>query len=129
MWFPVKREQRRSAATQAQADIRAAQAAVDAAQLNLDFTKVTAPIDGRASRALITSGNLVTAGDTASVLTTLVSQKRLCVTLTWTSRPTFTHQNLARNGQGASSNHMALPVEIGPTGEEGYPHHGQSGLP
>lgn len=63
-------EQRRSAAVQAQADIRAAQAAVDAAQLNLDFTKVTAPIDGRASRALITSGNLVTAGDTASVLTT-----------------------------------------------------------
>jgi multidrug efflux system membrane fusion protein len=44
-------EQRRSAATQAQADIQAAQAAVDAAQLNLDFTKVTAPIDGRASRA------------------------------------------------------------------------------
>ena len=44
-------EQRRSAAVQAQADIRAAQAAVDAAQLNLDFTKVTAPIDGRASRA------------------------------------------------------------------------------
>ncbi|HHV5653436.1 TPA: efflux RND transporter periplasmic adaptor subunit [Klebsiella pneumoniae] len=43
-------EQRRSAAVQAQADIRAAQAAVDAAQLNLDFTKVTAPIDGRASR-------------------------------------------------------------------------------
>ncbi|MCC1752549.1 multidrug efflux RND transporter periplasmic adaptor subunit OqxA, partial [Salmonella enterica subsp. enterica serovar Indiana] len=55
-------EQRRSAAVQAQADVRAAQAAVDAAQLNLDFTKVTAPIDGRASRALITSGNLVTAG-------------------------------------------------------------------
>lgn len=50
-------EQRRSAAVQAQADVRAAQAAVDAAQLNLDFTKVTAPIDGRASRALITSGN------------------------------------------------------------------------
>ncbi|HGS7000113.1 TPA: efflux RND transporter periplasmic adaptor subunit, partial [Klebsiella pneumoniae] len=65
-------EQRRSAAVQAQADMRAAQAAVDAAQLNLDFTKVTAPIDGRASRALITSGNLVTAGDSASVLTTLV---------------------------------------------------------
>jgi multidrug efflux system membrane fusion protein len=72
-------EQRRAAATQAQADIRAAQAAVDAAQLNLDFTKVTAPIDGRASRALITSGNLVTAGDSASVLTTLVSQKTVYV--------------------------------------------------
>ncbi len=83
-------EQRRSAAVQAQADIRAAQAAVDAAQLNLDFTKVTAPIDGRASRALITSGNLVTAGDTASVLTTLVSQRRCTSTLTSTSQPTST---------------------------------------
>ncbi len=83
-------EQRRSAAVQAQADIRAAQAAVDAAQLNLDFTKVTAPIDGRASRALITSGNLVTAGDTASVLTTLVSQRRCTSTCTSTSQPTST---------------------------------------
>lgn len=118
-------EQRRSAATQAQADIRAAQAAVDAAQLNLDFTKVTAPIDGRASRALITSGNLVTAGDTASVLTTLVSQKTVYVYFDVDESTYLHYQNLARSGQGASSNHMALPVEIGLTGEEGYPHQGK----
>ncbi len=118
-------EQRRSAATQAQADIRAAQAAVDAAQLNLDFTKVTAPIDGRASRALITSGNLVTAGDTASVLTTLVSQKTVYVNFDVDESTYLHYQNLARSGQGASSNHTALPVEIGLTGEEGYPHQGK----
>ena len=118
-------EQRRSAATQAQADIRAAQAAVDAAQLNLDFTKVTAPIDGRASRALITSGNLVTAGDTASVLTTLVSQKTVYVYFDVDESTYLHYQNLARSGQGASSNHAALPVEIGLTGEEGYPHQGK----
>ncbi|NEV81961.1 MULTISPECIES: efflux RND transporter periplasmic adaptor subunit [Enterobacter] len=118
-------EQRRSAATQAQADIRAAQAAVDAAQLNLDFTKVTAPIDGRASRALITSGNLVTAGDTASVLTTLVSQKAVYVYFDVDESTYLHYQNLARSGQGASSNHTALPVEIGLTGEEGYPHQGK----
>ncbi|HDX4048259.1 TPA: efflux RND transporter periplasmic adaptor subunit [Enterobacter soli] len=118
-------EQRRSAATQAQADIRAAQAAVDAAQLNLDFTKVTAPIDGRASRALITSGNLVTAGDTASVLTTLVSQKTVYVYFDVDESTYLHYQNLARSGQGASSNHMALPVEIGLTGEDGYPHQGK----
>ncbi|HEE9786440.1 efflux RND transporter periplasmic adaptor subunit [Enterobacter soli] len=118
-------EQRRSAATQAQAEIRAAQAAVDAAQLNLDFTKVTAPIDGRASRALITSGNLVTAGDTASVLTTLVSQKTVYVYFDVDESTYLHYQNLARSGQGASSNHMALPVEIGLTGEEGYPHQGK----
>lgn len=118
-------EQRRSAATQAQADIRAAQAAVDAAQLNLDFTKVTAPIDGRASRALITSGNLVTAGDTASVLTTLVSQKTVYVYFDVDESTYLHYQNLARSGQGASNDHTALPVEIGLTGEEGYPHQGK----
>jgi multidrug efflux system membrane fusion protein len=118
-------EQRRSAATQAQADIRAAQAAVDAAQLNFDFTKVTAPIDGRASRALITSGNLVTAGDSASVLTTLVSQKTVYVYFDVDESTYLHYQNLARRGQGASSNHLALPVEIGLVGEEGYPHQGK----
>ena len=118
-------EQRRSAASQAQADIRAAQAAVDTAQLNLDFTKVTAPIDGRASRALITSGNLVTAGDSASVLTTLVSQKTVYVYFDVDESTYLHYQNLARSGQGASNNHLALPVEIGLTGEEGYPHQGK----
>ncbi len=106
-------EQRRSAAVQAQADIRAAQAAVDAAQLNLDFTKVTAPIDGRASRALITSGNLVTAGDTASVLTTLVSQKTVYVYFVRRRVNLPPLSKLARRGQGASSDNQALPVEIG----------------
>ncbi|EPQ3310312.1 efflux RND transporter periplasmic adaptor subunit [Raoultella ornithinolytica] len=118
-------EQRRSAATQAQADIQAAQAAVDAAQLNLDFTKVTAPIDGRASRALITSGNLVTAGDSASVLTTVVSQKTVYVYFDVDESTYLHYQNLARSGQGAASNHLALPVEIGLVGEDGYPHQGK----
>lgn len=118
-------EQRRAAATQAQADIRAAQAAVDAAQLNLDFTNVTAPIDGRASRALITRGNLVTAGDSASVLTTLVSQKTVYVYFDVDESTYLHYQHLARSGQGASSNHLALPVEIGLVGEEGYPHQGK----
>ena len=103
-------EQRRSAAVQAQADIRAAQAAVDAAQLNLDFTKVTAPIDGRASRALITSGNLVTAGDTASVLTTLVSQKTVYVYFDVDESTYLHYQNLARRGRGppAATRHCRL---------------------
>ncbi|HDC4370074.1 TPA: efflux RND transporter periplasmic adaptor subunit [Enterobacter cloacae] len=118
-------EQRRAAAVQAQADIRAAQAAVDAAQLNLDFTKVTAPIDGRASRALITSGNLVTAGDSASVLTTLVSQKTVYIYFDVDESTYLHYQNLARSGQGAASDHLALPVEIGLVGEDGYPHQGK----
>ncbi|MCL1420800.1 efflux RND transporter periplasmic adaptor subunit, partial [Enterobacter hormaechei] len=60
-------EQRRAAADQSGAAVQAAQAALDAARLNLEFTKVRAPIDGRAGRAMVTAGNLVTAGDSASV--------------------------------------------------------------
>ncbi|MCU5775546.1 efflux RND transporter periplasmic adaptor subunit [Erwiniaceae bacterium BAC15a-03b] len=118
-------EQRRSAASQAQADVLAAQAAVDMAQLNLDFTRVTAPIDGRASRAMITEGNLVTAGDSASVLTTLVSQNTVYVYFDIDEATFLRYQHLARDGQAASAENSALPVEMGLVGEQGYPHQGK----
>lgn len=114
-------EQRRSAAVQAQADIRAAQAAVDAAQLNLDFTKVTAPIDGRASRALITSGNPSPRATPPACSPPRVSQKTVYVYFDVDESTYLHYQNLARRGQGASSDNQALPVEIGTVGEEGYP--------
>ncbi len=53
---------------------RAARAAVDAARLDLEWTRVRAPIDGRAGRAEVTAGNLVQAGAAgATRLTTVVS--------------------------------------------------------
>ncbi len=114
-------EQRRSAASQAQADVLAAEAAVDMAQLNLDFTRVTAPIDGRASRATITAGNLVTAGDSASVLTTLVSQQQMYVYFDVDENTFLNYQAMARQGQ----QRHALPVEIALVGEQGFPHQGK----
>lgn len=114
-------EQRRSAASQAQADVLAAEAAVDMAQLNLDFTRVTAPIDGRASRAMITAGNLVTAGDSASVLTTLVSQQQMYVYFDVDENTFLNYQAMARQGQ----QRHALPAEIGLVGEQGFPHQGR----
>src|SRR5690606_19436047 len=48
---------RASAATEARAQVAAIQAQLDNARLNLDFTHITAPIDGRVSRAEITEGN------------------------------------------------------------------------
>lgn len=114
-------EQRRSAASQAQADVLAAESAVDMAQLNLDFTRVTAPIDGRASRAQITAGNLVTTGDSASVLTTLVSQQQMYVYFDVDENTFLNYQALARQGQ----QRHALPVEIALVGEQGFPHQGK----
>ncbi|MBE9605104.1 efflux RND transporter periplasmic adaptor subunit [Acetobacteraceae bacterium H6797] len=54
---------------QAEADVASAKAAVDTAQINLDYTTLSAPITGRASRANLTVGALVTSGQTQALVT------------------------------------------------------------
>lgn len=54
---------------QAEADVAANQAAVEAARINLDYTSVKAPISGRIGRSTVTGGALVTANQTASLST------------------------------------------------------------
>ena len=117
-------EQRRSAAAEAQANVAAAQAAVDAARLNLEFTQVRAPISGRAGRALVTAGNLVSAGDAASVLTTLVSLEKVHVHFDTDERTFLHYAELARKGERPSENGAGVPVQIGLVGEDGFPHTG-----
>jgi multidrug efflux system membrane fusion protein len=58
---------------EADANLRAAQAALQSASLNLGYTQVRAPVSGRVGRLEVTVGNLVAAGPGAPVLTTLVS--------------------------------------------------------
>ena len=58
---------------EADANLRAAQAALTSARLNLGYTEVRAPVSGRVGRLEVTAGNLVAAGPGAPVLTTLVS--------------------------------------------------------
>jgi len=66
-------DERVNAAQEAQANLRAAQAALRSARLNLGYTQVRAPVSGRVGRLEVTVGNLVAAGPGAPVLTTLVS--------------------------------------------------------
>lgn len=66
-------EERVNARRGADADLRAAQAALQSARLNLGYTKIRAPIAGRVGKVEITVGNLIAAGPGAPVLTTLVS--------------------------------------------------------
>jgi multidrug efflux system membrane fusion protein len=117
-------EQRRSAADEAGAEVQAAQAAVDAARLDLDWTKVRAPIAGRAGRALVTAGNLVGAGDAASVLTTVVSDQ-VHVHFDADEATFLRYSRLARDGARPSGRDGDLPVKVGLVGEDGYPHNGQ----
>ncbi|MET1023319.1 MAG: efflux RND transporter periplasmic adaptor subunit [Pseudoxanthomonas sp.] len=117
-------EQRRSAADEASAEVQAAQAAVDAAKLDMEWTKVRAPIDGRAGRALVTAGNLVGAGDAASVLTTVVSDQ-VQVHFDADEATFLRYSQLARDGARPSGRDGQLPVKVALVGEDGYPHGGQ----
>jgi multidrug efflux system membrane fusion protein len=66
-------DERINAEREAHANLRAAQAALQSARLNLGYTEVRAPVAGRVGRLEVTAGNLVPAGPGAPVLTTLVS--------------------------------------------------------
>lgn len=64
---------RTNAYREADANLKAADAALKTAQLNLSYTEVRAPVDGRVGKVEITVGNLISAGATSPLLTTLVS--------------------------------------------------------
>jgi membrane fusion protein, multidrug efflux system len=107
-------ERLQSDSAAAKADLSAAQAALRTAQLNLEFTRVVSPIDGRISKALITRGNLVT---TADLLTTVVSDGAVYASFN-TDEQTYLKYAAAERGSGA-------PVELGLIDEDGFPHHGK----
>ena len=69
-----EQERRAAFAQESTAQVAAVEAALRAAELNLEFTQVTSPIDGRVGRAIVTQGNLVSSGPgEATLLTTVVS--------------------------------------------------------
>ncbi|CAD5106128.1 Multidrug resistance protein MdtE [Pseudomonas carbonaria] len=117
-------EQRRANADQAQANVAAAQAAVESARLNLEWTQVRAPINGRAGRALVTAGNLVSAGDAASVLTTVVSLDKVHVHFDADERTFLRYAEMARKGERPSERDGEVPVQVALADESDFPHAG-----
>jgi multidrug efflux system membrane fusion protein len=118
-------DERLSALHQQEASVAGAQAEYDAAALNLSFTKVTAPIDGQASRAEVTRGNLVTGGNNGgTLLTTIVSTDPMYVYFDGDEHAYLRYNQLARAGERPSSRTFANPVRVGLANEEGFPHEG-----
>ncbi|MET0678914.1 MAG: efflux RND transporter periplasmic adaptor subunit [Bradyrhizobium sp.] len=66
-------DQRDNANREAIANVKAAEATLQTAKLNLDYTEVRAPVEGRAGKIEVTKGNLVAAGTASPRLTSLVS--------------------------------------------------------
>ena len=111
-----------SARNQANARLVSAKADAESAQLNLDFTRITAPVDGRISRALVTLGNLVQADST--LLTTIVSVDPIYVLADIDERQWLAYATLVREGRLQSARTGEVPIDAGLGDEVGFPHSG-----
>jgi RND family efflux transporter MFP subunit len=112
-------------------ELVAAQAQLEKARLDLQFTRVTAPIAGRASRAEITAGNLVVVGaDGGHIITTVVSIDPVWVYFD-IDEPALLRLREAehrRTGRPLTPENLAslqIPVELGLANEPGFPHTGR----
>jgi RND family efflux transporter MFP subunit len=114
----------------ATAAIASARAAVRNSELNLEFTRVVSPIDGRVGRARITPGNLVQGGvgGEATLLTTVVTINPVYVNFNMDESALLRYEGMLRK-QGKALHqtplqYLKLPMEIGLANEEGFPHQG-----
>jgi RND family efflux transporter MFP subunit len=118
-------DERKSALAQTEANVAGSEAALEAANLNLNFTQVASPIAGRASRAEVTRGNLVTGGiNGGTLLSSVVSMDPMYLYFDADEQSYLRYSEIARSDQRAGSHDAARPVQVGLANEEGFPHTG-----
>lgn len=118
-------DSRTSGQSESVAEIRVAEAAVTTARLNLDWTRVRAPISGRVSRAEVKLGNLVQAGPPdATLLTTIVSLDPVHVYFDGDEQTYLKYGMLTRGGARGGARDARGAVYVGLINETGYPHKG-----
>ncbi len=111
-----ERDRRAAFAKESAAQVEAVEAALRAAELNLEFTRVSSPIDGRVGRAIVTAGNLVSSGPgEATLLTTVVSLDPIYASFE-ADEQTFQHFAARANG---------LPVRMALANDETFAHEGR----
>jgi RND family efflux transporter MFP subunit len=111
-------------------EVAKAEAAVTDAQLNVDFTKVTAPFAGKMSRTLVDVGNLINAGGGETLLTTVVTVDPIYVSFDVDERALLRYRDTHRKGTKSggpepSLKDLHIPVYVALEGEQGYPHKGE----
>ncbi|WP_322031041.1 efflux RND transporter periplasmic adaptor subunit [Paraburkholderia sp. J76] len=106
-------DEKQNASREANANLKAAQAALEAAQINLGYTRIVAPVAGRVSRAEITVGNVVSAGASAAPLTTLVSVSPIYAEFDADEQTYLDYISRMKDGS-------KVPVELGLANESGY---------
>jgi len=100
--------------------------ALERAQLDLDYTKVTAPISGRTSRYVVTVGNLIQPGGQGggTLLTTIVSMDPMYAYYDVDEHTALRVRQMIREGKAESVREGGFPVSLRLANEEGFPHEG-----
>jgi membrane fusion protein, multidrug efflux system len=118
-------EQARQQMKEAEASLAAARAEADLAKLNLEWTRVTAPITGRVGRKEITPGNLINGGPgNATRLTTITSVDPIYAYVDVDEQSVLKYRRLADQGRRVSAAQSRIPVWLGLANEAGFPHRG-----
>jgi RND family efflux transporter MFP subunit len=119
-------QQRQRELAEAEATVKANEASLGAAELDLEFTRVTAPISGRISRKLVSIGNYVTgASASGTLLTTILSQDPIQFYFDISEADYLKYLRLGKAGTGANYRENATPVVLGLMDEKGFPHAGE----
>ena len=121
----VESDARQARYQEAKGALQAAQAALDSARLDLEYTQVRAPIDGRVSRALLTEGNYVSGiAGAASLLTTLVSVNPIYAYADIDENSLLKFNALAQAKKLETDGDGRIPVELQLADEQDFPHRG-----
>ena len=106
---------------------REAKAALDTARLNSEYTRVTALINGRIGRRLVTAGNLVQGGGIVpgTLLTTLVTMDPIYCYFDVDERAFLQYRKASAALNNPARKDTSLPCELALDGEEGFPHKGR----
>ncbi len=106
-------DQKENAAREAVANVKASQAALETARINLGYTQIVAPVAGRVSRAEITVGNTVSAGAQSPALTTVVSVSPIYAAFDVDEQTYLRYLSKDTKTSG-------VPVDLGLANESGY---------
>jgi membrane fusion protein, multidrug efflux system len=110
-------DEKQNAGHEAAANLKAAQAALETAKINLTYTQILAPVSGRVSRAEMTVGNIVSTGSSAPLLTTLVSVSPIYASFDVDEQTYLRY--LSRDSRAS------VPVSLGLANEEGFSREGK----
>jgi multidrug efflux system membrane fusion protein len=118
-------DERSNGQHEADANLRAAQAALQSARLSLGYTQVKAPVSGRVGKLEVTVGNLVAAGPGAPVLTTLVSVSPIYASFDADEQAVSRALKDVQGANGTGRNLDRIPVQMGTSASADTPFEGR----